>query len=150
MTGEDMLKIRKMESRDTEAVIGMMETFYASPAVMTNGSRQIFVNDAAECVGESPFLDGIIFEEDGEIAGYAMIAHSFSTEFGRRCVWVEDLYILPEYRRRGIGSEFFAWLEKSFPGQAVRLEAERENSAAIALYEKCGLRELGYLEMIKL
>ena len=144
-----MLKIRKMESRDKKAVVDMMETFYASPAVMTNGSREIFSSDVSECISGSPFLDGVIFEEDGEIAGYAMLAHSFSTEFGKRCIWIEDLYVAPEYRRRGIGGEFFKWLYENFPGHVFRLEAEKENAAAITLYEKCGFKEIGYFEMIK-
>ena len=149
MTGENMLNIRPMERSDSEEVIAMMEVFYASPAVMTNGSREIFEADVGACVGGSPYLDGLIFEIDGNTAGYAMLAHGFSTEFGKRCVWIEDIYIKPQYRRRGIGFEFFRRLGEQYPDFVFRLEAERENAAAIALYEKCGFEELPYLEMIR-
>lgn len=144
-----MLKIRKMTRGDAEEVIEMMRVFYASDAVMTNGSEEIFRADVEACVSDSPFAEGMIFEYGGKTAGYAMLAHSFSTEFGKPCVWVEDLYILPEFRRLGIGRAFFEHIMESFPGHAVRLEAERENAPAVGLYEKSGFEEIGYLEMIR-
>lgn len=144
-----MAKIRSMAEDDREEVAKMMKTFYASPAVMTNGSAEIFDADISACVSQNPFLEGLIFELGGEIAGYAMLAHSFSTEFGKPCVWVEDIYVKPEFRRKGIGREFFEYLQKRFGGCVIRLEAERENTPAVELYKKCGFEEMGYLEMIK-
>lgn len=134
--------------KDRDEVIGMMRVFYSSAAVMTNGSEEIFSADFSACVSDSPFLEGFIFEHDEEIAGYAMLAHSFSTEFGKPCVWIEDIYLKPEYRRNGFGREFFNLLKEKFPGCVLRLEAERENLPAVALYKSSGFEELGYLEMI--
>lgn len=145
-----MVKIRKMTNGDTEAVKAMMRTFYASPAVLSNGSEEIFEADVAACLSGGPYLEGLIFEEGGKIAGYSMLAHSFSTEFGKPCVWVEDLYVLPEHRRKGVGAALFEYLSERFSGCVIRLEAERENAPAVSLYEKCGFSELSYLEMIKL
>ena len=144
-----MLNIRKMEERDRKDVSEMMKIFYASPAVMTNGSAEIFEKDITECINGSPYASGYIFEADNITAGYAMLAHSFSTEFGKRCIWVEDIYIKPEFRRLGIGKAFFEFLDHIFPGCVFRLEAERDNSPAVGLYKKSGFRELKYLEMIK-
>lgn len=53
-----------------------------------------------------------MFEENGQIQGYAMAAKSFSTEFGRPCIWVEDLYIKEDFRGTGIGSLFWNLLKK--------------------------------------
>ena len=75
--------IRPMVKLDKNDVLDMMRVFYASPAVLSNGSEEIFKNDIENCVNESPFLEGYIFEEDGMIQGYAMVAKSFSTEFGK-------------------------------------------------------------------
>ena len=127
----------------------MMETFYSSAAVHTNGSQKIFSDDFKECVSDSPYLNGFIFECDGAVAGYAMTAHGFSTEFGARCVWIEDLYLLPEFRRRGIGERFFTFLVDLFNDCVFRLEAEEDNFPAVSLYEKRGFERLPYLEMIK-
>ena len=141
--------IRPMVQEDAQTVIGMMRTFYASPAVHTNGSEEIFKADVAECVGDSPFAEGFVFECNGQLIGYGMLAKSFSTEFGKRCIWIEDLYLLPEYRGLGIGSAFFAFVEKRHPDCLLRLEVEEENERARHVYEKCGFDVLPYMEMKK-
>lgn len=141
--------IRKMVREDAVPVKEMMEVFYASDAVLTNGSGEIFAADIENCVNDSPYLEGYIFEEDGQIQGYAMAARSFSTEFGKPCIWIEDLYIKPQFRGQGLGKAFFSFIETAFPGCIFRLEAEPENTAAVALYKKCGFDVLPYLELKK-
>lgn len=143
------MTIRKMVPADRDEVLAMMRTFYASPAVLSNGSEEIFEADFSACVSENPYLEGLIFESDGVLAGYSMLAHSFSTEFGKPCVWVEDLYLKPEFRHKGVGTEFFGWLSERYKGHTVRLEAEHENENAVSLYRKSGFEELLYMELIK-
>ena len=41
--------------------------------------------------------------EDGKEVGFALFFHNFSTFLGRAGVYLEDLYVLPEYRGRGYG-----------------------------------------------
>ena len=141
--------IRKMTRSDKNTVIDMMRVFYASPAVLSNGSEEIFEADVENCVNDSPYLEGFIFEENGECQGYGMIAKSFSTEFGKPCIWVEDLYLKPEYRGMGIGSTFFEYLEQNYTDCIFRLEVEEENERAIYVYEKNGFAVLPYMEMKK-
>lgn len=141
--------IRKMLQEDTKEVLEMMQVFYTSDAVFTNGSQEIFKKDVENCVGECPYLEGYIFEQDGKIQGYGMVAKSFSTEFGKVCMWLEDLYIKEEYRGSGLGSEFFRFVERKYPDTVLRLEVEPENEGAIKLYERCGYRALPYMEMKK-
>jgi len=148
-------RIREMTKADTEAVLDMMRVFYASPAVLSNGSEEIFRNDIENCVGDCPFLEGYIFEKNNgisgyEISGYAMIAKSFSTEFGKNCIWIEDLYIRQQYRGSGIGTDFFAFIEQKYPDSVMRLEVEEENEKAVHVYKKCGFDILPYMEMKKI
>ena len=143
------LIIRNMIENDRFIIVDMMRTFYRSPAVWTNGSEEIYHNDITACVGDSPFAEGFIFERENEILGYAMIAKSFSTEFGKPCIWVEDLYLREEYRGEGIGSSFFSYLEEKFPGTIMRLEVEEDNRRAVAVYKKNGYETLPYMEMKK-
>ena len=142
---------RKMEYGDRDEVLSMMRVFYRSAAVYTDGSEEIFASDFDNCVGDCPFLEGHIFLSDGEVCGYSMIAKSFSTEFGKPCIWVEDLYLKESHRGLGIGSRFFDYLEEQYADRDVifRLEVERENEAAVHLYRKAGYGELPYLEMKK-
>lgn len=144
--------IRAMAVSDTQQVLEMMREFYASPAVLSSGSDEIFQSDIAACVGDCPFLEGLIFAESADstvAAGYVMLAKGFSTEYGMPCVWVEDVYIKPDHRGKGFGKELFAYLERNYPAHAIRLEVEEENQNAVGLYKKCGFEVLPYMEMIK-
>ena len=138
-----------MTKEDKNDVMEMMKIFYASPAVASNGSEEVFTRDIENCVGECPFLEGYIFQNDREIQGYAMVAKSFSTEFGKGCIWIEDLYIKREYRGLGIGSNFFEYIEEKYPDTILKLEVDKENERAIKVYEKCGYERLSYLVMKK-
>lgn len=131
-----------------EQVVSMMRTFYASPAVFTNGSEEIFQRDVEECVGDSPFASGYLLQRDGEIAGYAMLAFGYSTEFGKRTVWIEDIYVKDSFRGAGIGIGFLKFVQENFPGYLLRLEVERENIPAVHVYKKAGFEELPYVEMV--
>ena len=141
--------IRQMVESDRAAVMDMMQTFYSSPAVLTNGSAEIFEADIDACVSDSPYAEGYVFEDGGEIIGYGMLAKSFSTEFGKPCIWIEDLYIKELHRGMGIGSAFFNMISEKYPDHLFRLEAEEENERAITVYKKNGFEVLPYLEMKK-
>ena len=141
------VKIRKMTAADRALVLQMMRTFYASPAVLSNGSEEIFENDIAQCVSESPYLEGYVFEDEAGLQGYAMIAKSFSTEFGKPCIWIEDLYVEEAYRGQGIGRSFLGFVSEKYKGHLFRLEVERENERAVALYEKCGFETVSDVYM---
>ena len=141
--------IRAMTKEDADQVLQMMRIFYTSDAVLTNGSEEIFQNDVENCVNDNPYLEGYIFEGPEGIQGYAMVAKSFSTEFGKPCIWIEDLYLMDTYRNRGIGSLFFDYIEKKYPHALFRLEVEKENSRAVHVYQKNGFEVLPYMEMKK-
>lgn len=141
--------IRKMAKSDRACVIEMMRTFYASQFVISNGSEEIFKADVDACLAESPYVEGYVFEDDGVIQGYAMVAKSFSTEFGKPCIWIEDLYIKSQYRGLGIGSHFLNYIEEKYPDAIFRLEVEEENHRAIHVYKNCGFEHLPYMEMKK-
>ncbi len=141
--------IRDMLEKDRDAVLEMMRVFYSSDAVLSNGSEEIFGADIDNCVGQSPYVEGYIFEDAGVIQGYAMVAKSYSTEFGKPCIWIEDIYIKDEYRGQGIGSSFFRYIEEKYPEAVLRLEVEPENERAVSVYESCGFEVIPYMEMKK-
>ena len=143
------MTIRDMRLQDGQIILDMMRVFYASPAVLSNGSEEIFRADVQACIEDNPYLQGFVMELDGEIIGYSMVAKSFSTEFGKRCIWIEDLYVLPEHRHKGYGSRMLQYVARSFPGCLLRLEVEAENEKAIAAYRKNGFEVLPYMEMKK-
>ncbi len=139
--------IRKMLPTDKSAVKQMMQVFYASDAILSNGSDAVFEADIDTCTGESPYLEGYVFELDNIIIGYSMLAKSYSTEFGMPCIWIEDLYFISDYRNKGIGDRFFEYIFSEYPNHVFRLEAESENKNAIHLYTKKGFQVLPYIEL---
>ena len=135
--------------QDKPCVLEMMRFFYASSAVLTGGSEEIFNSDIDNCTGDNPYLEGYIMEEAGEVQGYAMIAKSYSTEFGKPCIWIEDLYVKEQYRGAGVGSGFLQYITEQYPDCLFRLEVKEENARAVAVYEKNGFSPLPYMEMKK-
>lgn len=144
-----MFKIEPLTAEHREEVLAMMRVFYASPAVSTNGSEEIFHADLEHCLSDDPYLEGYVLTEEETVAGYAMIAKSFSTEFGKRCIWIEDLYLKPEYCEKGYGTQFLRFLGERYPDGILRLEVEAENARAVHVYRKNGFGELPYVEMKK-
>lgn len=142
--------IRKMIKEDTEEVMAMMRVFYDSPAVFHTSSDAVLRKDIEDCLSDMPLIHGYVFEVENQIAGYAMTALSYTTEYGGLCVWIEDLYFKPEYRGQGLGTSFFEFLEKEYP-HAVRfkLEVEAENESAVAVYKKNGYGISPYFLMTK-
>lgn len=157
--------MRDMRRGDRREVLEMMREFYSSEAVLSNGSDEIFNNDISECISDRPYAEGFVFEpeapaveaeeadtgQDAEkkLLGYAMIAHSFSTEYGRHCVWIEDIYIREEARGLGLASAFLDYIKNEYPDALHRLESEHENGHAMEIYRKNGFRELPYVEMVR-
>lgn len=62
--------------------------------------------------GDSPAVFGLIAEEDGVTVGFALWFRNFSTWLGRHGIYLEDLYVRPEYRGSGHGKELLAELAR--------------------------------------
>ena len=136
-----------MHLSDKEAILDMMRTFYSSPAVYTNGSEEIFLSDFNNCINDNPYIEGYVFQKEHTLLGYAMLAKSFSTEFGKLCIWIEDLYFKPQYRGQGIGNMFFDYIFEKYKEAIFRLELEEDNEYALRLYKKKGFTIIPYIEM---
>lgn len=95
--------------------------------------------------GERPKFFVTIAEHAGEPAGFAFHFFTYSTWRGRPCLYLEDLFVRPRFRRNGIGLA----LLRHLAGVAVRERCERFvwqvldwNTPAIAFYEGLGARPL--------
>ena len=142
--------LRPMEAQDKASIIGMMRGFYASEAVHTNGSEEVFNNDVDACVSDNPYASGYVFvREDGSICGYSMLSHSYSTEYGRYSVWIEDLFLEEDARGKGLSDMLFDFVKEKYPDHIHRLEVEETNLRAIRTYKMNGFKTLPYAEMIR-
>lgn len=62
--------------------------------------------------GTRPQAEVVIAEQDGETAGFALFFHNFSTFMGKRGLYLEDLYVRPNFRGKGIGKVLLKHLAK--------------------------------------
>ena len=143
------MHIRPISKEDKNEVFELMRVFYSTDAVSSDGSPEIFESDIDACLNNSPYLEGYVFCEENRICGYGMLAKSFSTEFGKPCIWLEDIYIKEEHRGKGMGSEFLNFVSDKSRDCVIRLEVEDYNKGAIRAYSKAGFCTLPYMEMIK-
>ncbi len=63
--------------------------------------------------GEHPGAEVVIAEFDGSPAGFALFFHNFSTWEGRRGLYLEDLFVVPQFRGRGVGAALMAHLART-------------------------------------
>ncbi|HUK50001.1 MAG TPA: GNAT family N-acetyltransferase, partial [Terriglobales bacterium] len=82
----------------------------------------------------------IIFEENAVIAGYSILIFYWSNEFGGNVLHIDELYVKPEFRRRGIATEFFQYISRTFKDQIVafQLEVTPSNKTARSHYQRLG------------
>ncbi len=139
-----------MEKRHSGEVFGMMRDFYDSDAVIHTSSDGILEKDISDCLDpDNPFIEGYVFETDGDVSGYAMVSKNYSTEYATLCIWIEDLYVKEKYRGRRLATDFLSYIEEKYGDIRYKLEVEPENTAAVEVYRRCGYREMGYIIMSK-
>ncbi|MCI8589847.1 MAG: GNAT family N-acetyltransferase [Clostridiales bacterium] len=129
----------------------MAADFYASDAVLFHVDASHLTAAFHELMRSDEYLECYILEYDGKTAGYALLCKSYSQEAGGMVLWIDELYVLPAYRSKGIGGAFFDFLFAQKGGQfkRFRLEVEKDNARAAALYQKMGFDFLAYEQMIK-
>lgn len=91
--------------------------------------------------GPHPAAEALIASYNGEPAGYALFFHNVSTFAGRRGLYLEDLYVKPVYRRKGIGQALLAKTAQiAVERNCARFEwtALDWNKPALAFYESLG------------
>ena len=94
--------------------------------------------------GESPAAEAIIAREGtqtGPAAGFALFFQTFSTFLGRRGLWLEDLFVYPQYRGRGLGRDLISRVgDIARERRCGRLEwaVLDWNTEAISFYENLG------------
>jgi len=67
---------------------------------------------AAQLFGERPAAEVVIAEVDAQPAGFALFFHNFSTFLGQRGLYLEDLFVRPQFRGLGLGKRLMAHLAR--------------------------------------
>ncbi len=122
----------------------MAEDFYCSDAVSHTIPRENFENAFEDAVNGNLFIELYILEYEGETAGYAAIAVTYTTEGGGKTVWLDELYIKEQFRGKGLGRSVIKFLQKDMSIKRIRLEITPDNERAKALYKSEGFEECEY------
>lgn len=146
-----IMMIRKIRKEDRSFYLDMAEDFYSSDAVCHPIPEKYMIDTFHALMRPDPCLAGYIMEQESERAGYALLAKTFSQEAGGVVLWIDELYVMPEYRCCGLGHEFFSYVKNNLCDHVrrIRLEVEDRNQKAISLYKSMGFGGLPYAQMIK-
>jgi GNAT superfamily N-acetyltransferase len=87
--------------------------------------------------GPDPAATVAIAEVDGATAGMALWFRTFSTFLGKPGIWLEDLYVRPEFRGHGVGGALLRHLRSLTDGR-VEWNVLAWNTDAIAVYDAIG------------
>jgi ribosomal protein S18 acetylase RimI-like enzyme len=82
-----------------------------------------------------------IFSDGAAIAGYIVLTLGYSFEYHGRDAFVDELYVEPQYRRRGIGRQAMQFVEeqaRTMGVTALHLEVDDGNDPALELYRRSG------------
>ena len=143
--------IRKFVPEDREDYIRFSTEFYNSSAVDKPVPREHFEQGFDEMMKSDVYVQGYMLVCDGNNVGYCVTMKTYSVEAGGITIWIDELFVLEEYRSKGLGRELFKYIEENGDKKLrrIRLEVELENGRAISLYKKMGFEPAPYDGMWK-
>jgi GNAT superfamily N-acetyltransferase len=136
------LRIRPAEAADVPIIADLIRGL----ATFEKLEDQVSVTEerlAESLFGQHRYAETLLAEDDGTPVGFALFFHNFSTFLGLPGIYLEDLFVIPEQRGRGVG--------RALLRELARLAAERGcgrlewsvldwNRDAIGFYERLGAR----------
>ena len=136
------LHIRTATADDAELIL----RFTTDLAIYEKAESSVQTDEAgirASLFGADAKAQALVCERDGVAIGYAVFFHNYSTWLGRNGIYLEDLYVAPEYRKLGAGKALLQHLAQLAVARGCgRLEwaVLDWNTPAIEFYESFGAR----------
>lgn len=127
---------------DVDAVVGHQHAFYAAEGYRFD---ERVARDAVHGLMADPDRGRLwVLADGGAVHGYLAVTFGWSLEFGGRDAFVDELYLAPSHRGRGLGAAAMALAETACRAAGVRalhLEVEHANAAGRALYDRSGFAD---------
>jgi GNAT superfamily N-acetyltransferase len=136
-----LLSIRSATAADA----GLLNTMIRELAEYERQLEMVSITEndlLREGFGSSPKFRALIADCDGQPAGYAVFFGFYSTWVGRPGLFIEDVFVRPRFRRRGIGRALFAHVARIARDEGcfgLRWEVLSWNQPAIDLYKSFGV-----------
>ena len=134
--------IRPAVEADVPELVAMIREL----AEFENLADQVRITEddlARSLFGPDAMVQDAVIEDDdgGGLAGHALWFRTFSTFLGKTGIWLEDLYVRPQYRNKGYGSLLLAHLRGLTDGR-LEWEVLEWNEPAMDLYQRLGARPM--------
>ncbi len=135
-----MLKIRPAQTEDVDTIFELI----LSLAEYEQLTDQVIGNSdllRSHLFGAKPYAESIVAELDTKIVGFGLFFHTYSTFLTQPGLYLEDVFVLPEYRRQGIGKALMMSVAKiAFDRGCGRLDWSvlDWNQPAIDFYQSLG------------
>lgn len=131
--------LRAATPGDCPLLVALMSEFYAESGYPLNRRRA----EAAfsELLADQGLGQVWLIQAEPGPVGYVVLTLGYSMEFGGRDAFVDDLFIRPTFRGRGLGKLALAAVRAACEERGVRalhLEVGRDNAAAQSLYRRVG------------
>ena len=132
----------------TEADTGLILDFIHQLADYEKMSDEVVADEAtlrASLFGGRQVAEVILASWDGRPAGFALFFHNFSTFLGRTGIYLEDLFVIPELRGKGIGQillSHLAHITVERGGGRFEWSVLDWNVDAIRFYERLGAKAM--------
>jgi GNAT superfamily N-acetyltransferase len=135
---------RPAERVDVDAVYDLIVALseYEQLRQRVTGTRELL---ETALFGPRPHAEAVIAELDSSPVGFALFFHTFSTFICRPGMWLEDLFVVPEHRRAGIGRMLLSHVAAvAVERRCVRLEWSvlTWNEPALHFYAALGAEPL--------
>lgn len=126
-----------------DAVCEMMGRLYAEDAPASGQVPRNFRATIDVLLADPSRGRVVLLVAADAVCGYALLIPFWSNEMGGTVVTVDELYVVPEHRGRGVGRGLFGLIERERPYDAVAvfLEVSASNVRARWLYESLGFTE---------
>lgn len=152
-----MNETERLEIRPaTEADVPLVLTFIQELAEYEKLRHEVVATEEQireALFGPRPYAEVLLAELGGEPVGFALFFHNFSTFLGRPGLYIEDLYVRPAARRRGVGRRLLARLAALARERGCgRMEWSvlNWNEPAIRFYRSLGARPLEEWQVYRL
>ena len=136
--------------REREAVLlQLARDFHVEDGHPLNDKGALALTQAAR---GHPLARAWLIHERGRVVGYAVLGLGFGIEYGGADAFVDDLYLVPEARGRGLGRIVLDLLEaqaRDLGLAALFLVVDPENTPALRLYRRQGFEGTHWLLMAK-
>ncbi|HUB12155.1 MAG TPA: GNAT family N-acetyltransferase [Acetobacteraceae bacterium] len=137
------LTIDLAQAADADLLLHMARTFHREDGHPLTPDGEAAVR---HIIAGEPLAQAWIVRSNGSAAGYLVITLGYSIEYEGRDGLIEDLYLVPEARGRGLGRQvlLFALAQAAQLGiRTLHLEVDTGNAAAHRLYRAAGFEATG-------